>query len=305
MPFILAVSAAELAAAAANKPLFLADNVLRRATAYRWTETGVITDPDLSDIDHLASKAFDGMTWVPTWPAVAQTANYYLNFTLPAGEVFDSLFLIHTIVSSACTLNVQIDDDPAWSAPITISSQIIDNTYRVVDLSFNNGVDENRRFEDFQNVRFHYTAGGGNFICPRVGEIVLARRRQLSSKAWYPFDDQPTGSEGAQFSARGGARRRHTYKKGFRNVLGSWTVHDGDYGLDDVNTIRTLWRECDQGSEPIVYIENPTSGFDGAVFGDFFGEDEFRELRMERQDVTERLWDIEIVELPPFVALET
>src|SRR5687768_6316246 len=110
MPSEAAVSANELAALAANKPLIIADNVIRRATAFRWTATGAITDPDLSEIDHPASKAFDGISWIPTWPAVALTTNYYLNFTIPGNEVFDSLFLLPSIVPAVCTLNVGIDD---------------------------------------------------------------------------------------------------------------------------------------------------------------------------------------------------
>jgi hypothetical protein len=304
MPSEAAVTANELAALAANKPLIVADNVLRRATAFRWTSTGVITAPDLSDIDHLPSKAFDGHLDVETFPAVALTTNYYLNFTIPGNEVFDSLILKPTIVPSVCTLNVGIDDDPAWGSPIIIHTSVLNSANRLIDIDLTSGVNGNRRFTDYQNIRLHFTAGAA-FACPRIGEFILGRRRQLSSKAWYPYDAEAVGSEGSQFKARGRKRKRHVYAKGFTDVQGTWVVHDGDYGLDDVITIRTLWEECDYGNENVIYIEDPATNPTLALFSEFQNDAELRELRMPKEDVTERRWEVDLAEQPPFARRET
>lgn len=294
-----AVSANELAALAADKPLILADNVLRRATAARWTLTGTIAGADVSDVDHPPWMAWDGHLYLGTFPATAQTDHYYLNVTLAADEVFDCLFLKHTLVPAACTLDIQACSPNDWSAPITLWSQALTSINRIVRLSLNGAGGANRRFTDFRNFRLHYHAGAA-FAPPRIGELVLARRRQLSGKAWYPYDDAPSGGLGATYKARGRARKRHRFAGRFTDVKGTWTVHDGNYGLDDVSTIRDLWRECADGDWPVVYIEEPGSNASKALFSEFQSDSDLKELRLERQDVSERRWDVDLTELPPF-----
>jgi hypothetical protein len=151
-----------------------------------------------------------------------------------------------------------------------------------------------KRFSAEQFVRLKLTKGSD--FTPKIGELWLGRRRHLPYKFDRELDDLRTGSEVVQFSSRSGVQTNYVMARGRQSRTGS-TLLDS---AADIATVQSFWAECNQGTLPFVFCENPGTAPDDCQL-----MNQEPELSFPLVGPTSRSLNLELREASPFVALES
>lgn len=198
-------------------PLFGTTNALRAwnrapvfSTSGLWSSSGTY----ITDANYPTTALRDGHAIVTSRPtSVNGLATFYLLFDLTAGvgsglngdpqNIIDMFAILnhnlHLIAPSGTAIRFQISpgdqqDFGDQQEIATIGSTFIPQPRGwkaiVANLQTLNG--SYRRWEQLQYCRFRFDAIGGNFntIQPRIGEVVIGRRRQMM---WPPVSTNPIG----------------------------------------------------------------------------------------------------------------
>lgn len=293
----VAKSSSQTSAFNANKPAILARNLVRDTSIQipRWTTGGQSGSTDFTDPNRPVTRLYDGRLYYGSAPSSQSTATYYLNFRLPSVSL-DAIFFEVLALTHSYDITFQLAD----------SADFLTNLINVASWT---GVTGTRRRcaiasstlytgADHARLRFVNTTGQN---VPAVGEVFVAASRQLSRKFDIPYDDAPLASEVREFVARNRAVTRYVDARGFRDLDARATPTGSDtFGLDDVATFRGIFTDCDHGTRPIVFIENPQSAPNASLFG--FGGPE---NKMPLQGPFKRMADFVFGEQPPFLGRET
>ena len=287
-----ALSASEIAAAAADKHMVLARNVVRdnvfdaiiSDTNGRWTDTD-ITDPDYPTTELCNGR---GHTGAKNTSTTAQAV--YFVFRLD-GSAFDSAMVLFADLPFTCTVTLEIDDNDngSFSATTTLASWAgVDGSSRLVDLSLHGG---SWRYSGGAYLRLKVDRGAPNLGVVHLAEFWLARRRQLLYGLECPTDDQATESDVTEFVARSRATQRIVHATRARSINGELLTADND----DTSTVRSIWDDSEDGTEPVVYVPNPNSSPTDAFLGYLQPG-----LRMDAFEADLRRTPFSFLEVPPF-----
>lgn len=249
-----AISAADLAYMAADKPIIAASVMPASPTLVNWSHEGLHDSTAHPDTTYPYRRAYDGLVHLDTRPAVAEAATtWYLYVNFGALVTFDAVALIgHNFGTLTLTaVQIQSADDGDFGASIKTIADFGTPTTddRLIDLNLADGGDSNRR-ETTQFCRLKLTNDAA--FTPQLGEILFLRRRQLPRKFEYPYDsatlvdsiEVAESQSGVSQAVEFYARRKH---------LEGRMVLESSAERDDL----LAWHR--QAGRQFVWIEDPTT----------------------------------------------
>lgn len=255
-----ALAAYETAQLALDKPLIAAQVVPASPTYAKWVDAGQIGAGDISTwTDRSASanparRAYDAYPGYVTKQSGTNDDVWYYALDLGAAIAFDCAFLIGHNAGTLSLVNdlvLQIADDNDFSTNLqTVGNfgQPADDD-RLADLSLNHG-GANRRYTA-QYVWLKWDKTGTN-ITPEIGELILARRRQLEYKPDRPFDEYALSEDAGSILTAGGITHKTLYSRRGLELAGNFVVDSATY----TNDLVAFFRDC-RGS--FVWVDNPSS----------------------------------------------
>lgn len=249
------IPAAELAYAAADKPILVGRNWLREsAVATRWNQTGSFADADESDSDGPAARGHDEYDHLQTYPDSSQTNWYYL-MDLGAEREIDTVAILNPSNTSGVTIRVQIADNNTFTTRAsTLKLDTPTDNNRLIYLTLSHSGATARRYTLTRYVRIYFTKGAG-FI-PKMGEVIVGRRLQLPYKPTRPFDPNRLVSDIARFQSVSGIQSTYVRSKG-RSKLAATLEQDDATQIAD---FETFWEEhIDFGTQPYLWIPDPNT----------------------------------------------
>ena len=263
------LSANELTWAAADKPILGHNAAANALSDSRWTATatGTFASGDISDSDYPISRLFDGLPGLKSQPASTQTAyTICLDFGSSGIEFDGILYLAHNLQSEDCSaLELDIADDNAFTTnKITISSLSPSggsSDARLADLVLESGGGTARRYSSVRWARI--TMVKGTNFDPAIGQVIFLRRRQLQynpDRVWDPANQR---SSVDTFESRSGVDYDTVRYRGRRTVDADLEFHTEA----ERNDLLAWWTATRQGTEKLIWIDEPTTTPAGFFFG--------------------------------------
>jgi len=308
------ISAAEQAAFAAGKPLWVGINAARSyltsaewSSARTWATGGSGGGTNLTNSSAPPRWAWDDRLGARTRPTSALVSALYLLFDFDDAAVDAVVLANHNFADIAgCEVRVGVADDSAFATNRRVIAEWTSfNGARLVALDLTDGgahgAGEYRRFTGVRYAYLEIVTSGvfGVVPVPRVGEVCLGRRRQLARAHDYPSDDRALVSRVDEYEAEGGATARLVRYAGRREFEATWTADELDaLGLDDMATWRSLYSDLGQGVRPAWYIRDPSTPSDAP----FVLLDPVQ--RFDHQGPHHAGRTVQARELPPFVSGE-
>lgn len=251
------LSSYETARLALDKPLLATNAIPKHPAEAKWVLHSDIGSGDITTwIDRSAAvaparRAYDGYPGLITTPGVSGT--YIFHYVLDLGSLveFDCAFVIgHNAGTIGLDdMDIQVADDGAFTTNVV---EVADwnpsdyaNDQRLAVLSLSGGRITARY------VRLRYIKNTGSFV-PKLGELILGRRRQLEYRPIRPYDTYALSEESSFKKNPNGVITKTIYSRRGRQLTGDLWVTDDTY-LDD---IAAFFRQC---TGPFVWIENPNS----------------------------------------------
>jgi hypothetical protein len=246
---------------AADKPLIMARNWLRLSTAdAKWNTAGTWAAADGSDADGPATYGFDDFDHLQTYPddaAPPNTVYYVMNLGAESGEVDSVALKNHNLNSEGVTVAVEFDGTAGptgtFGTTHTAASSTPSSDKRVVFLDLHHTGSVPLRYTSVQYLRLKCT---GTTITPKIGEVIISRRRQLKHKALLPWDKSSKISNVGRFDTAGGIDHSYTFHKNRRILRGTLKAHEDDF-IDDLDAFYET--DTDGGTLPFLWIEDPNT----------------------------------------------
>jgi len=245
------ISAADLAFAAADKPILAGINALRAPQAASWG-TGPST-ADRVDADYPASRLYDGRTHLRTRPSAA-AASHWLSVQLSATVAdFDGVLIVNHNLSGK-QIDVRIANNSTWSSGNeTIATTTPSDNSRVAFLDLQDaGASVAQRFS---GVPYFFLFLFGTSWTPEIGEIWLIRRRQMEHFPRLPFDPNMYAADYVARQTKSGAISTYVNHEGRQDLSASFSA-DSTSEKDEFNSFII---DSGYGSKPFVWIEKPAS----------------------------------------------
>lgn len=252
-----ALTAAEIAAALADKPCLIAKNVVETvdASGAMWKQGGLWSaGADETATNYEAAYAYDRGHSYETKPATAQTTWYYL-MKWAGGTEFDTCHILgHNFGTiGGLTVTLQIADDTAFSTNLqTIATWTPgSSTLRLGEMKLRHTGSAALRYTGVLYARLGITKG--STFTPEIGELWLGRRRQLLHRPNNPYNPDDRSWAGSEFDSMSGVRTRTVDHEGRARVSGTWDLADSTEIADVL-----LFRD-DSGylSKPFLYVDEP------------------------------------------------
>lgn len=274
------VTAAEQAALAKDKPLFLVRNILKEINSARpdgpeWRDGatgnyGAGTDVTAPGFD--AIRAQDGRPNLRTKPVNTGLSAYTIIFDMtpsPDGvdNELDALVIgNHNFGdlerSSTITITVEFAAGSTFAGATAIASFVNPtNNFRLASFNLNAFT----RYTATRFVRITIVSDTALLTTPAFGELFMGRRRQMGHKADRGFTEFSyiTGKETLNLAI--GNSVDFVNFKGKAVLPRVWRPQDGvdDTGLDDALTMKEIVNEIDG---TFIYAENPSTGLQKYLF---------------------------------------
>jgi len=253
------LSADELAWAALDKPI-LSNNALYADVTLKWMYTllGHTDHFDQSDSDKPASRMVDAKPGYLSSPGNAATT-FTITIDASASPItFDWFGIInHNLHTLACTaLVLEIADDGDFTTnkknlSTTNISTALTSDRRFADLTLTDGGDPSR-YANVPFARILITTSSG---IPRIGQIILGRRRQqpyLPNMNWDPSQSETLADD---FTSKSGVISRLSRGRGQRQMVATFR-HDTDAIRGDITS---WWEDIEGGEQPFFYIDEPAT----------------------------------------------
>lgn len=254
-----ALTADEIAYAAADKPILVGIQALESPQTARWDSDGSLASgSDISATGYPARWSYDRRSAFPTKPNAGAT-NQYLTFRLNASpDDVDCAFIMGhnfgTIGGLTVTLEIADTNDFGGGTFKTIATWSPTTDARLASLSLHHTGAAALRYSGLSYVRLH-TSGGSH--TPEVGELWLGRRRQLKHKPNEPYADYANHFVSSQrvFETKSAVISTSVRHKGRRQLQAhinpsSSTYHDA---------VRNWFRDTNWGTRAFIWIENPST----------------------------------------------
>lgn len=288
---------------------FIGKNLLTEATALTWqrsssgtlqTYQGVVADQ--TDPLKPTTRAFDGRMTIPTACQGTSGQVQWVFFAAWAtDQVADSMLLRINSIARVTDIFVDLDDDAAfsgadsvtrmWACSVGAGNQDLTGDVRIVYPS-------NRRWTGIRYLRIAIFTDSTD-TPPEISECFLGARRTLPWPPNEPWSPEPYGIDRTQERPRGRDRARLVNAVGWAEFVGEVTLVDAAYtpaSINGASEVRALWRECGYGNEPVVFWPDTTEPVKAYLC-------EFEDTVVDLPIVafSERPWEFELVELPPFL----
>lgn len=243
---------------------------------------------------NVAMSSWDGTTWsatndaatgYPAYNGCDGLAHAYTTATVTGGERYQSLHTVASVSGTIDTIFYIIDPGTTSSAGnVTVTVECADDSAYTTNLTqivasqvYASGAGVQRLFIDLQPtyispahgssyagsgyLRFNVIAAGGNTWTqtPRIYEVVLGKRYQLSKKGIRPWDPEPMTNNVVRHVSDSGVISSYVKMAGGWQSSMEWHLDQtgGQYNLDDVDTLRNFWNDSNYGTESFVYVEDP------------------------------------------------
>ena len=301
-----ALSAAEQALVTNDKPVLIGANAIEsaaRAKGLTGASDNVDSATDLANTDFPTTRVYDRLAHSVTKPASA-AGTIYLAFglTTSAPEFDCAMIAGHNFSGVGMTITIEVADNSTFGSPSTIATWLGEQpATRLVKYDLHHsGSDPMRYTIDTVSpisryVRIKIVKTSGTMI-PEIGEIWLGRRRHLPYKFDNTLDDKRTVSRVADFEARSGVTTRYTYNRGQAKRSGTTLID----GAANIATVDSWWSECEQGTKPFLYCENPATAPEATQLMHQIGGLDFPQTQPSARQLT-----LEMRELYPFTATES
>lgn len=256
------IDSSEVLDAAADLPLFWATHILRDAKGntgftVRWRTDGDVSSADQADSNYSTRAAYDEYLHTDTRPN-ASGAEWWLVADAGTSSVFtafDCLLVRGNFADiSATAVEFYVSDNADVK---TNGTKIADfgapSNNRLVSIDMDDEAnDDPQRFTDARFIGLKVT---GSSITPRVFELWAGRRRQLPVNFLRGHNPDAAESDAGVHSASSGVetvyvrlRDRHTRDGGL--------ITDG---TSEANVLLNLYSDRQDGTAPMVMVENPNS----------------------------------------------
>ena len=312
-----AMTDAENAAHAANKPLMLATNnssiITTASSGWHPSTTSGSNETNVSVVTNAKVRGFDriaGLTVSSTMASLSSTSSatsptFRLQFS--SSVIFDTVVIMGhnfgSVTNSGSSITAQIvaSDSTATkvvSDTLTIASG--DNSRLVFTHLYDasgskptfpkrvtiSGASTNRVQLKLSNVR------GDTSIKPALGEMWVGRRRQLLHNPNLPFDDKSETGMVSDFSSKSGLTQRYTYHQG----KALRTINKSVTDSAELSSIESAFDDSDGFTKPIIWLENPAATSPDA----YLMLPESPTLSLPLQGPIERVFSTSLIEQPPF-----
>lgn len=262
-----AVSAADLALAAADKPILASIASLPGTSAFsgQWVDviTGIIGATDDTNASYPFANCIDGLTNVQTRPTTSDTAMALL-FDFSAAPIeFDFVAILnHNLYSAGCTdLDIEIANNSAFSTNLIELASFNPTSILSSDRRFTRLVLQDStsafgvatRYTGVPYARLQFTFSGS--AIPRIGEVVFGRRRQLKWQPDNPADFDALTGHVERFVSGSGIKRDTEFYTGARSLDFSWTPNSTALSDDVI----AWFAATNYGSRTFAYIDSPNS----------------------------------------------
>lgn len=267
-----ALTAAEVADAAADHVCLAGAQQAEGASVVRWNGTGSFATADDTATGYPGSRAYDRAGRTMTKPATARLAQYLLLDlgSTWAGEVDFVALIGHNAGAisgdgnGALSLNVDIADDSTFATNLqTVWSQTVAADTKNQRLVSTTGTGPVLGISHTGTVALRYTAArfwrlklsraAGTFV-PQVGELWLARRRQLTIVQLLGSDKDQQRDEVYDFYSQGSSITRYTPNSG-------QAVKECKFLLPATSERTTIdsWRSECAKTKAGLFIQNPST----------------------------------------------
>lgn len=258
------ITQAEQDAWIAGKPCFVGFNVLSLSVVTpEWsTLGGWPTSTDSVDPDAPTSRLTDGKgtpTSYPTGTSAFWALLFELDDTDARNEFDCALLLGHNfeeITSGQLDVSIRIADTNDFSGASArypyVWEDVGGNPLRLQSFDLDDQSDDMpQRYSGVKYVAVYFTGTGtGNYI-PRIGELVLGRRRQLVRAPTDDHDPSPRESQVIDRAHDGGGSSRYLLASQPISLDAEWVLSSDE---TDLTTIADLATDTAGFVEPMAYL---------------------------------------------------
>jgi len=249
-----ALTAAEIADLAADKPLVATQAIPTTPTVQRWNLTGATDGADKTLSTAPVRWVHDGQGGLASEHDSTEDSTWYLVFQFPSAIEFDCAFILNHNFNTLSLTDVElhIADNGAFDSNLQtiydFGAPASDD--RLVALTLKHTGAAALRYSGVLYARLKMVAAGN--VTPEIGELILGRRRQLPRNPDMPWS--PYGRANAYDLVRtdGGVVHVANRHRNRRDLALEWPIEGATYVSDWL----AFWDACDG---PFVWCENPTS----------------------------------------------
>jgi len=292
------LSTAQLALVTADKPILVGRNILEDSAPstsnIKWLPTNNLADTSDTHASFPASNAWDRFLNVDTRPDTAG-ATWNLSINLGTHEPFDMIMIgghnFGTI--GGLTVKFQKATDATFGSVTDLSTWTPGSSNkRLVSLVLSD-TSTAKSWTTTPHVRINITGTSGT---PKIGEVWLGQRRHLPYKFNVAAQEKRTGSEVVRFESRSGLVTSYTRSKGRAFRSGAVEMDNATH----ISDVTSWWDECDYGSKPFLWIENP-----GTSPGDCHVMTCDPELNFDLTGPSSRMLQLDMKESAPYLTGES
>lgn len=260
------IDSAEITDAAADYPLFLAGHVIRGASSganfdARWNADGNFATAADNNATYPPRRAYDSQSHIDTRSNTAVTSGnpQWLIFDAGTGEVFADFDCVmiggHNLGTNSATCNLYVANGANVSAGTQIATWSPSDDKRLVSLDLDDAANANpQRFTGARYVGIQITVLSGSFN-PRIGEVWLGRRRQLSNNFRTGHNPDQAMSIITEYESQSGVVQAYIGARDRRMVSGNYVTNTSA----KASTVIAIYSDSDDATKPVVYVPDPNS----------------------------------------------
>jgi hypothetical protein len=252
------ISATDLALFADDKPLLLGKNYLRDVSDLDWRESGSFSaGADAPHADGPTTYAYDDQDYLQTYPATSPNTWYLIiDFGASNLAVVDSVVILnHNLNTEGVTVSVEFctAQDGDFSPAQTAATDTPSSDKRLAFLELYHTGSTALRYSDVRYMRLKFT---GTTIQPKLGEVIIGRRRQLKRGPHGAHDPKNLRSKVGLFDSNSGVLTSYEYHRNRQYFAALIRAHEAAYITDWETFFET---DTEGGTLPFIWIAQPTT----------------------------------------------
>tara|TARA_R100001163_G_C5063076_1_gene200295 strand:- start:678 stop:1592 length:915 start_codon:yes stop_codon:yes gene_type:complete len=300
-----ALSADENRLVTNDKPVLIGSNAVESAAYAKWltgASDNVTTATDLANADFPSTRAYDRYNHSITKPGSAAATYYFACDLGSSAPDFDMAMIAgHNFSGVSMTITIEVSDTVTFGSPSTIatwtgtqpSTRLVKyDLYHTGSSAMRYSIDTTTPYSRYVRLKIAKTSGT---MIPEISEFWLGRRRHLPFKFETELDDKRTESRVGDFESKSGVTTRYTYNRG-QARRSQTTLVDGSA---NIATVDSWWSECEQGTKPFLFCENPGTAPNATQLVHHLGALEFPLTYPNARQLS-----LEMREMAPFTATE-
>lgn len=196
-----------------------------------------------------------------TTVASSLTDSAWLSLKFSSALSFDTLILAgHNAASDKLAVSTVVSDSDniassfttiAGSASISYQTTATDQRIAVTNL-VNGSTTNPQLFSGVERLAVRWRTEN-EFFAPRLGELILGKRRQLQHRPEFPWNDQDYQSSVSDFETTSGNKVRYGLSKSQSIRTVTLTISSSV----EMTAIQNWWVDCNYGKDSFWWIETP------------------------------------------------